>query len=88
MREPPFKPRNLDEDIANRSIFGGMYMEDCHNAYLDNIHVHNANFGLNFKNSDFILDNYCAIGTKKPLRIRGGERADLRRLWLQRYSRN
>lgn len=85
MRQVPFKPRKLDDEIKEQTA--AFRLEECNNIQMRNIYVENANIGISTRNTNFSLDNYVTRETRIPLKIRGGENVRLKQLNFQRSGR-
>jgi len=85
LRQVPFKPRKLDDEIKEQTA--AFRLEECNNIQMRNIYVENANIGISTRNTNFSLDNYVTRETRIPLKIRGGENVRLKQLNFQRSGR-
>ena len=63
MKQPRFKPRNLNDEMP---------------IVMRNISVYGGDTGIRLENTDAFIDGYISRKTKKPLQVEGDSRVILR----------
>jgi hypothetical protein len=78
-----FNPKSIDDRIKEERaairIIGGT-------ALMNNIKVFDSDVGISTTNTNLYLNQYYSIGSRKPLKINGGQNIDLRNLFFKRRA--